>query len=222
MVHAQRGAVLRAVPRAKVSVMVIEGHPSIEIARAAEGVGAELILLGRRPQTEAGGHALGPTGDEVVRRASVPCLAVPSGGWVDSPRVIAALDGSERGLLVFNSACSLARAVGGSLRAVTVEPGLPATDGLRVIGARADRLNGRLGQVVTDLAAQGHCPAPGGDRLLTVRQGDPVAEVIREAAAADVLAVGIHRGGVPGTLGGRGVSRRIVHGAPGSVLTIPL
>jgi gamma-glutamyltranspeptidase len=67
----------------------------------------------------------------------------------------------------------------------------------------------------------GNGAAPG---LVAIRRGDVVAQVLAavEAAGADVLAVGYHRGGPPGSIEGGSIARRLAHQAPCAFLAVPL
>jgi nucleotide-binding universal stress UspA family protein len=182
-----------AVPALEPEILI--GHPSIEIAREAERRGASLIIIGRRPVEAAGTAMLGPTADQIVRGASVPCLVLSPGPWRPTPRILAAVDGTERGERVLAGATAIAHLLRGTVRSVTV--------------VAAPRLSpsGRTG--------------PDGPRV--VRSGDPVDEVLAEArVGVDLLAVGVHRLGRPDSDLERGIARRIIRQARGPVLTIPL
>ena len=184
------------------------GHPSVEIPRVAENQGADLIVMGRKPRSQAARFRVGDTADAVVRRSRVPCLLVPP----DSPpvrRVLAAVDGSPRGSKVFVSASELARLIGASLRAVTVEVSdhdEPDDAARRTPRARTARLQSEIG------------PA------LTVRHGPIFEQVLAEIhdIQSDLLVIGNQRGGPPGVLEVGSVGRHLTHGAPCAVLTIPL
>ena len=79
------------------------GIPGIEICRFAEDRRADLLILGRKPRTRAARLLLGDTADAVARRSLVPSLYVPPGTG-PIRRVLVALDGSERGMIVFRRA----------------------------------------------------------------------------------------------------------------------
>jgi len=206
---------------------VVTGLPGIEICRFAEEHGSDLILLGRKRRTEQQRLLIGDTADAVARRSPLPCLFVPA-GQTSLTRVIAALDGTERGFGVLLAAVEFTREIGGRLRAVTVEP--------------ADENNGaathvptgrsaRLAQVIGELRASldpphgpRSRPAVDHGEALVIRQGSIVAEITREIddSGADVVIVGYHRGGPAGIIETGSVSRRLTHEAPCAVLTIPL
>ncbi|HKV76216.1 MAG TPA: universal stress protein, partial [Gemmatimonadales bacterium] len=83
--------------------VVLTGLPGIEIVRYAEAESADLIVLGRSRRSSASRWLIGDTGDAVARRSSVPCLFVPP-GQSGLTRVLVAVDGTERGLMVLRRA----------------------------------------------------------------------------------------------------------------------
>lgn len=198
-----------AAPRGVPVKLGIEfGHPSVEIPRFAEAKAADLIVIGRKPRTQAVRVRAGDTADAMVRRSRVPCLLVPP----EAPpvrRVLAAVDGSLRGSKAFVCASEFARLIGASLRAVTVEASDPEETpdvARRTPRARTARLRSEIG------------PA------LTVRHGPVFQQMVAEirATGSDLLAIGNQRGGPPGVLEVGSVGRHLAHGAPCAVLTIPL
>ena len=184
------------------------GHPSVEIPRFAETHAADLIVMGRKPRTQAARFRVGDTADAVVRRSRVPCLLVPP----DSPpgrRVLVAVDGSLRGSKVVVGASEFARLIGASLRAVTVETA--AADESPDLARRTPRA--RAAPLRSEIGA-----------TLSVRHGSVFEQVLAEIrdTGSDMLAIGNHRGGPPGVLGLGSVGRHLAHAAPCAVLTIPL
>jgi nucleotide-binding universal stress UspA family protein len=194
------------------------GIPGIEICRFAEQNQADLLVLGRKRHSQMMRLLLGDTADAVARRSRVPCLFVPPGAE-EIATVLAALDGSDRGMNVLNQSCDFARYTGAAVRAVTVER-RSASEPLQLVNslplARSEALRSRVREV---LAREGFPDAP-----LSIHRGDILERVIAEAqeSKADVLAVGYHRGGVPGVIEAGSTARRLAHVAPCAVLTIPL
>lgn len=187
------------------------GVPSIEIARFAEESAADLLVLGRKPRSAVARRLLGDTADAVARRSRVPCLFVPGPDEVP-PRLLVALDGTERGFTVFREAARLAEALEAELDLVTVERALsdePPHLARDVREGRTENLARALGKSA---------------RALRVRRGDVVTEILREidARQARVLVMGYHRGGPPGFVEAGSVARQLSHSAPCAVLTIPL
>ncbi len=218
-VEAVRAGIPHAAP---VECMVVPGLPIVEVARAAEQRQAHLLVLGAKSRTRLERLYFGDTGDGVVRRSRVPCLFIPTAASLEGG-VLAALDGSERGVSVFAAARDFAYHTGRSLRVVTVEPhwpGEPPELAAAVPSGRTLRLQQLLS--ASQAAANGHGSSYAGE--LAVRRGDPAAEILaeRERTHAGVLAVGYRLGGPPAAVETGSVSRRVVHQAPCAVLTVPL
>ncbi|MEO8029910.1 MAG: universal stress protein [Gemmatimonadota bacterium] len=216
-------------PVASTEVVVAVGLPGVEIVRYAERASADLIVLGRTSRPPAVRRLIGDTGDAVARRSSITCLFVPEDHGPIG-RVLAALDGTDRGSRVLRVAADFARAFGGRFRAVTIEP--PVTDGGvepagPVWGPRTTRLANLLEQArlqEPELFGPWDGGSGSGRVALTVRIGQTVEAILDELdhCGAGVLAVGHHRGGPAGDVEGGSVSRRLLHRATTAVLTVPL
>jgi nucleotide-binding universal stress UspA family protein len=211
-----------------VDLGVANGVPGIEICRFAEDRGADLLVLGRKQRSQMARLLVGDTADAVTRRSRVPCLLVPT-ATRSMGRVIAAADGSARGMVVIDGAMDFARAVGASVRIVTVDPVCPGET--RELAAtlpspRVAKLHARIEQNLARAGGEGRSNGVGAAAAtpLEGRHGDIVDEVIAAtvAAGADVLVVGYHRGGPAGVVEGGSSARRLAHVAPCAVLTIPL
>jgi nucleotide-binding universal stress UspA family protein len=205
------------------------GIPGIEICRFAEDRRADLLVLGRKPRTRAARLLLGDTADAVARRSLVPSLYVPPGTG-PIRRMLVALDGSERGMIVFRRACLIAAAIGATLAIVTVEPSYANEPESLAEALPTTRSQALMDRVAAQAAADklacldhhaGNGATPG---LVAIRRGDVVAQVLAavEATGADVLAVGYHRGGPPGSIEGGSIARRLAHQAPCAFLAVPL
>lgn len=207
-------------PPPPVELGIAFGVPGIEISRFAERREADLLVLGRKPRSQLARLLLGDTADSVARRSRIPCLFVPPGS--EPPRrMLVALDGSERGMVVLKEASGFARAAGLDLRAVTVEAG-PSDEPVQLAAAlpveRSVRLRSRTQSFLT------REPLPSALPEVEVRRGaivDQILEAVHETEA-DVLAIGYHRGGLPGILEAGSTARHLAHTAPCAVLTIPL
>jgi nucleotide-binding universal stress UspA family protein len=203
-----------AIAGVKVSLTISYGVPSIEICRYAEEMRADLVVLGRKRRSAKTRLLIGDTADAVARRSRVPCLFVPPGSG-SMRRILAALDGTDWGLTVLVTAHRMAAAASAELRTVTVEPpasgesGAPAPPLARTTLLQ-QRVRGTLGR------------GPGA--RLEIRRGTTVEQVLAaiDEAGADTLAVGYHRGGPSGIIEAGSTGRRLLHAAPGAVLTIPL
>jgi nucleotide-binding universal stress UspA family protein len=199
-----------------VELAVAAGIPGIEIRRLAERREADLLVLGRKQRSQLARVLLGDTADLVARKSRIPCLFVPAnGGFLR--RMLVAVDGSEQGMTVLAKAGSFAQAVGIALQVLTVvsdQADQPAGG----ISAREGTLNR---QVRAILSHQGMtAPVPS----VEVRRGGIVPQILAavEANRSDVLAIGYHRGGLPGVLEAGSTARRLAHTAPCAILTIPL
>ena len=206
-----------AKPRPRVSLAIAYGVPSIEICRYAEELGAGLVVLGRKLRSAKTRLLIGDTGDAVARRSRVPCLFVPSGSH-PMRRVLAALDGTDWGLTVMTATQRMAAAAAAELRTVTVEPpkaGETAADAETLPLARTTQLQQRLREAL----GRDHSGA-----RLEIRRGAAVEQILLslDESGADTLAVGYHRGGPAGIIEAGSTGRRLLHAAPGAVLTIPL
>ncbi len=188
------------------------GLPGIEIARFAERVGADLLVLGRKPRSRMVRLLLGDTADAVARRSRLPCLFVPPAGT--PPRyLLVAIDGSERGMAVLEAGDMFARTIGAELRVVTVEPDQAEEPAALVASTPATRSLGIRSRVQGVLR-----------RDVEVRRGQPVEAILAavDEQAPDVLVLGCHRGGPAGIMEAGSTSRRLAHTAPCAVLTVPL
>jgi nucleotide-binding universal stress UspA family protein len=199
-------------PQPSTDYSVAWGVPGIEIGRFAERVRAELPVLGRKPRSRATRLLLGDTADAVARRSRIPCLFVPPRG-TPPRRVLAAVDGSERGMVVLEAAGVFARQVGAELQPLTVEPvhaGEPAHLAAAVPATRGDRVRSRVRDVVA-------CD-------VDERRGDVVEQILEavDQRMPDLLVVGCHRGGPAGVIEAGSTARRLIHIAPCAMLTIPL
>jgi nucleotide-binding universal stress UspA family protein len=195
-----------------VELGIAVGVPDIEIRQLAEQQKADLLVLGRKQRSQMARLLLGDTADSVARQSRIPCLFVPPDSG-PLHRVLVALDGSERGMVVLKAACGFARSAGTGLRVVTVEanPAEPAI-------APSTRLANEVRMLLAREAVPGTIPD------LEVRSGPVVEQILAavDATGDDVLAIGYHRGGLPGIIEAGSTARHLAHTAPCAVLTIPL
>jgi nucleotide-binding universal stress UspA family protein len=196
----------------QVSFAMTYGLPGVEISRFAERERADLMVLGRKPRSLLARLAVGDTADAVARRSLLPCLFVPGDGALPND-VLAAVDGSDRGMAVLATAQDFARQTGAGLHVVTVESHSrhePAHLAAAIPGARSARLGA---QVRTALGQE-----------LEVRRGEAAQEILAAVNERhpDVLVVGCHRGGPPGIIEAGSTARHLAHTAPCAILTVPL
>ncbi len=184
----------------------VRGVPGIEIVRDAQQWDANLIVIGRQLRVHIG-EPMGRTVEAVVRRSPGPCLLVPP--HVDRiGRILVALDGTSRGLGVLPFAEMFTRALG--VPAGTV---LATADETNVETVRSRILPSLLDH-----------PVLGGPGQLDVRVGSPVEQIIDAvgSAKADLLVIGIRRGGQIGGAGSGHVGRDLLLKAPSAILTVPI
>ena len=186
-----------------------DGVAGVEIARCAEQWSADLLLLGRRNPT-----GIGRTTDMVLRRRHGPTLVVPR-RVTRLERVLYALDGSERGLRIVEGDGNFPALSGATAMSVCV---LPPEAGHAPGPAWPHPRRTRVE------AAMERRPDLGGLAALTMRWGDPVAEVLSHLAetAADLLVLGLRQGGPGGDPGSGHVARDLLAAVPVAILTVPI
>jgi nucleotide-binding universal stress UspA family protein len=129
--------------------------------------------------------------------------------------MLVAVDGSEHGMVVLTEACSFAKAVGATLRVLTVKAGHAEPP-----SASTAARNGRLdSQVQAVLSRQGMAAAV---PSVEVRRGGIVQQILAtvDASSPDVLVIGYHRGGPPGVVEAGSTARHLAQAAavPGPAL----
>lgn len=193
----------------------IRGLPGIEIVHQAESWGADLVVLGRPEHLAERAVTLGPTSDTVIRRRAGVSLFVPPQTH-GIKRVLIALDGSFRGLGALGPTKAFLQLTGARAFAICVLPGPEpgAAEASVATPARSE-----LARVLVERLqlASGPCD-------FLVRWGDPLREILtmRELTRADLLVLGVRRGGAPGDLGSGHVGRDLLQTAPCAVLTVPI
>ena len=199
-----------------VELGIVSGIPGLEICRLGERREADLLVVGRKPRSQLARVLLGDTADLVARQSRIPCLFVPAdSGFLR--RMLVAVDGSAQGMTVLAQAGSFAQAMGIALQVLTVVPD-QVNQPSGGISAR-ERLLDR--QVRAILSHQGMAaPIPN----VEVRRGAIVPQILAALAASrpDLLAIGYHRGGLPGVIEAGSTARHLAHTVSCAVLTIPL
>ncbi len=179
-----------------------QGIPGIEIVRAAGDWGADLVVMGRRPRLDPH-EALGNTIEAVLRRLDKPCLLIPP--WLEEiHRMLIALDGTLRGLGTLTWADKFARLLSLHVGALYVQSD-PLSTG------PAERLQAALDGFSTHPSLQ-------------IRSGPPVETILAgaESERADLLVVGVRRGGPPGEAGSGHIGKGLLRRAPMAILTVPI
>jgi nucleotide-binding universal stress UspA family protein len=199
-----------------VELSIVSGIPGIEIRRLAERREADLLVLGRKQRSQLARVLLGDTADLVARQSRIPCLFVPANTG-PLRRLLVAVDGSEQGMVVLTEACSFAKAVGATLHVLTVEAG-QADQPSASTAAHQARLDSQVRAVVSRQGMAAAVPN------VEVRRGAIVQQILAtvDESGSDVLAIGYHRGGLPGVIAAGSTARHLAHTASCAVLTIPL
>jgi nucleotide-binding universal stress UspA family protein len=122
-----------------VGQLVRQGEPGVEIVRASQDVGADLIVIGRHSQAASGEWNLGSVAEAVVRTSRCPVMVgeagAPSGG-TGVRRVLCALDLAETAAGTLAYAAGIARALRADLVLVHVaQTPEPASTELRALAA---------------------------------------------------------------------------------------
>lgn len=193
----------------------IRGLAGIEIVHHAERWGADMVVLGRHERKGLGPVTVGATSDNVLRRRNGVSLFVPPQTRAVK-RALIAIDGSYRGLGILGPAEAFLKLTGARAFAVTVLPGVepevtelmgwqhPSSERVR---AMVDRLQ-----------------LPSGPCDFLVRWGEAVHHILDllDSTRADLLILGVRRGGALGDFGSGHVGRDLLKAAPTAVLTIPI
>jgi nucleotide-binding universal stress UspA family protein len=204
-----------------------EHHPSDDVVRVAEEIGAGLIVVGSRGLGGMRRALMGSVSDSVVRHAHCPVLVV-RGEPVSFPtKILVATDGSREAELAATSAADIARGTGSELHVVDVFPGSAyvhpyyevhypeAAERLRR-EAREER------QEVLDEQVERIQKAGGNVAQTHIRTGEAAKEIV---ALAEEIGVGLIAMGSRGLGGIRralmgGVSDSVVRHAHCSVLIV--
>jgi nucleotide-binding universal stress UspA family protein len=193
----------------------LRGLPGIEIVRHAEAWRADVVVLGRHDRTALGPFTLGETSDAVIRRRSGLSLFAPPETH-SFTRALVALDGSDRGLGVLGSAAAFLDIAEARAHVICVLPD-SAIEVTEVSSWHEPKIE-RVRALVNRLRlSSGLCD-------LLVRRGDPVRKVLEaiQSTSADLLVLGVRRGGAAGDLGSGHVGRDLLQAAPCAVLTVPI
>ena len=191
------------------------GAPGVELARAAELLGADLLVLGFN-------RRVGTTLEGTLRRSQVPCLVTPS-GVPAFRRVCAAVDGGPASAIVLAAALAVADHNVSDVIIFHAErvpsaadAGLPRRDTMRHVEALTEAVHAAWSR---DRAAR----AVAGCEVI-VRQGDPVVEILKivREEHVDLLVVGACRGAAAGGNAARSIATRLLERARSAMLTVPV
>jgi nucleotide-binding universal stress UspA family protein len=99
-----------------------ERHPSDDVVRVAEEIGAGLVILGSRGRGGMRRALMGSVSDSVVRHAHCPVMVVRGEPVVLPAKILLATDGSADAELAASIAADLAANTGSELHVVAVFP----------------------------------------------------------------------------------------------------
>ena len=198
-------------PAPSASYRAAFGWPSIEIARCAEAIGADLVVLGKGEEVARGASENVTTA--TMRRSRVPVLVAPAQHRAYR-RVLACVDDSPHAVEVFEVAQAAADGFAAHLVALHVEA---AEEGVLGQGERRAWLR-HVEQGGSGGAAVANCET-------IVRQGDVTTEILAECRAedADLLVFGYRRGmnyGDPGAV--TTVAARLLRRASCALVAVPV
>lgn len=211
--------------------VLLEGDPSVEVARLAERLPADMLVVGLHPDERLKHFLLGSMSEELLRRAPCPVVTVRPGiapAAPDAPfrRILCATDlHAAGGSDVVDYAVSLAESLGAELTLLHVLERVPqfdpasgaAFDAAEIQAFRqglAEEARERLRRVVADAD----------------RERLPVRDLVKAGSAHEqILRVALEEGSQLLVLGARGhgllermlfgsTSRRVVRQAPCPVL----
>ena len=198
------------------------GSAADVILEEIEAAHADLVVMTTHGRGGLGRSLYGSVADEVLRRADIPILLVPTAAPEaqagDRPRrVLVALDGSELAEASLEPAVDLARALGADLALLRVVD--PLEDAGKYVFVRTERARARryLQRVVRQMLP------PCGEASLHVRVGHVVPTILAAAAAlrVDVVALGTHgRSGLSRLVMGS-VATGLLQQATGPLLLVP-
>lgn len=175
-------------------------HPATPPARGlhevAEKEGADLIVVGSTHRHGPGRIVPGTTAEKLLHGSRFPVLVAPAGWHPAAGRAFTSLgagfDGSRQSRSALSAAAALARATGGSVRAIAAferpSPANPifalTSHGYgEIVGDMRAMLEDRLWDAVADLPESAAVST-------VVLYGDPADVLAAESAELDLLAVG--------------------------------
>lgn len=202
------------------------------LARAADELRPELVVLGMTRRGRFGAAVLGTTAERVVHASACPVAVVPAGYERPAKGVLvvgAAFSPSREGRDALAAAAALARAGGARLRAITVLGAEHAADQSHGLMAQQQREVGeaetaaarsrrsaeaQLGDAVADVASDV-------DVEVDVLVGEAADALVAASAHVDLLVVGSRGLGPKRAIVLGSVSRKVVERAACPVLVLP-
>jgi nucleotide-binding universal stress UspA family protein len=210
---------LRTLGKADWRRKVIDGPPAQVIARAAEGAGARMILLGIGRHDVIHRLVGSETALQVLRLANVPVLAVAPGFSGAPRRVVVALDFSAGSLRAAREALAIL-APNATVYLVHVAPRVELPPGVAQAAGTtsAEVIASAFQKAIDEIGFPGELTV----ETMTVR-GDPASQILWVARAtdADLIVVGSHGHGFFERMIIGSVATKVLRGAQCSVLAVP-
>jgi nucleotide-binding universal stress UspA family protein len=208
---------------------VAVGRPDARIVRAAEDIGAGLVVLGSRGRGPIKRAVLGSVSDSVVRHAHCPVLVVRDGrGEDEAPGgpIVLALDGSEESKFATGAAVEISQATGSPVHPIYVMPAERQLYGHHSYSEDVKKslleeakagARGYLDEQAAGIRSAGGAVAQ--TYLATGRPDEEIVELAEEIGAGMVILGSRGLGGVRRALMGS-VSQSVVRHAHGPVLVV--
>ena len=207
------------------------GHPAPEIAKAAERMGADLVVMGSRGLTGPGKWFFGSTTARVLRKATVSLLVVPKpkqrprGQWATAlrswpgKRVLVPVDLADYSLADVRAALGVARSFGATPVLMYAMPPVQFPSWLRVNSRAYDR--DRLAMARTELENLG--AKTGGDVECHLVVGEPADEIVAGAGSlgTGLIVLTIKRAAAPFGPRQGAIAYRVLSSEVAPILAIP-
>ncbi len=172
------------------SIHVASGVAAATIARVAEEIAADLIVVGAHPRPEVVRFLVGSTAERVIRLAGCPVLAAPGRRRASFRHILAAVDLSAHACATLRVAMALARQEDAYIRVLHVHEPLPS-----IVQETAPYGEGDLLGIASD-TFQRMVEGLDGDVELEVteRRGAAGSEILADAEewGADLIVLGSH------------------------------
>jgi nucleotide-binding universal stress UspA family protein len=168
------------------------GVPASLIVKAADEVGADLILLGAQHRSAFARLLAGSTAERVIRLARCPVLTTTALMREPLQRVLAAIDLSPQSNPVLETAATLAALDGAKLRVLYVSEPLDAM--MRSLALFDDKVMHRGARSQLERFVNGLAQRAGLAVESEIRDGRAGQEILKEAEVwdADITAIGTH------------------------------
>ncbi len=201
------------------------GRAFLEIASAAEDLGADLIVLGARGISSPHLFQLGTTAEKVVRTAAKPVLVAHSERPISFGKILCPVDFSSASARALSQAIGLAQAFHSKLQVMTVLPLLAPRLDLRGAQWAVEAERTTLVAVNEELDRfLGEFDLGDLDWEKRVGRGDPAQEIVAAALGwrASLVVLGaVGRTGLPHIQMGS-VALKVGRLLPCSLLTVPI